>query len=351
MGWTFHLALENFSRYCDLWDEVNRSHGDHLVLDSLFVEPLVRQFASEKTLLAVCEDKEKPLLALVEPAMKAMWQTFQPSQAPIGLAVFGARDGILLSQQISGLMRALPGYAVGLSFTQQDPDFSSFKTLNGAFAVERLDYVETARLTVPKDWEDYWRSRSKNLTHNLLRQRRRLEEKGRKVELAAERDSRGVASAIEEYGILESSGWKGKAGTAVSKDNSQGRFYQEMLENFCVRREGIIYRLLIDGKAVASDLCLERDGRIVILKTAYDEEVKGLSLGLLLHMEIFRTLSQERRIRVIEFYGRVRDWHLKWTDEIRTMYHVNFYRSAWMSKARRMFKTAVALKRESKSDS
>jgi CelD/BcsL family acetyltransferase involved in cellulose biosynthesis len=326
MGWTFHSALENFSRYRDLWDEVNRSHGDHLVLDSLFVEPLVRQFASQKTLLAVCEDKGKPVVALLEPAMKGMWRTFQPSQAPLGLAVFGARDGIHLSQQIRGLMRALPGYALGLSFTQQDPDSSSFETLNGAFAAERLDYIETARLTVPKDWEEYWRSRSKNLTHNLLRQRRRLEEKGSKVELAAERDPKGVAVAIGGYARLENSGWKGKEGTAVSVDNAQGRFYRDMLERLCARNEGVIYSLLIDGKIVASDLCVERDGTMVILKTAYDEDEKGLSLGLLLHMEIFRTLSQEGRIHLIEFYGRVRDWHLKWTNDVRTMYHVNLYR-------------------------
>ncbi|MCP5368587.1 MAG: GNAT family N-acetyltransferase, partial [Hyphomicrobiales bacterium] len=30
--------------------------------------------------------------------------------------------------------------------------------------------------------------------------------------------------------------------------------------------------------------------------------------------------------RVIEFYGPVKDWHTKWTDETRTMYHANYYR-------------------------
>jgi hypothetical protein len=99
----------------------------------------------------------------------------------------------------------------------------------------------------------------------------------------------------------------------------------------------------LNGKTVASDLCLQRDGTLVILKTAYDENVQGLSLGLLLHQEIFQSVFEEGKIRVIEFYGRLRDWHTKWTNEIRTMYHINFYRSAWARKARRLLKASTDL--------
>jgi hypothetical protein len=143
--------------------------------------------------------------------------------------------------------------------------------------------------------------------------------------------------------LLESTGWKGEEGSAVASDNVQGRFYREMLEIFCNRGEAVIYRLRLNGKTVASDLCLERGGTLVILKTAYDENVQGLSLGLLLHQGIFQSVFEEGKIKVIEFYGRLRDWHTKWTNEIRTMYHINFYRSAWVPKARKILKTATSL--------
>jgi hypothetical protein len=42
--------------------------------------------------------------------------------------------------------------------------------------------------------------------------------------------------------------------------------------------------------------------------------------------EATRTLFDEGRLGRIEFYGRVMEWHLRWTDEVRTMYHVNYYR-------------------------
>jgi hypothetical protein len=42
--------------------------------------------------------------------------------------------------------------------------------------------------------------------------------------------------------------------------------------------------------------------------------------------EACRRLFEEGRIRRIEFYGKVMEWHTRWTDEVRTMYHLNYYR-------------------------
>jgi hypothetical protein len=42
--------------------------------------------------------------------------------------------------------------------------------------------------------------------------------------------------------------------------------------------------------------------------------------------EVYRRLFDEGRIRRIEYYGRVMDWTLRWTDRTRTLYHVNVYR-------------------------
>jgi hypothetical protein len=33
-------------------------------------------------------------------------------------------------------------------------------------------------------------------------------------------------------------------------------------------------------------------------------------------------LPPDRQFDRIEFYGRLMDWHLRWTDEVRTLYHV-----------------------------
>lgn len=336
MTWCFLPAQEFFPHYRDDWDRINRENSNHILLDSNFIGPLLRNFGSQKILLAVYQN-ETTAMALINPAKPGFWETFQPGQAPLGAIVVGAncQNPVVCIQE---LLYALPGFAVGFSVTQQDPDFTSFRNLNGTPAVETLDYIQTPRLTINGTYEEYWKQRSKNLIHNLSRQRRRLKEDGRVLELITDRNPEAVAKGVFEYGLLESNGWKGKEGSAVAANNIQGSFYREMLESFCSRGEAVIYRLSLNGRTVASDFCLQRNGTLVILKTAYDESLQAFSLGLLLHQEIFRTLFNEGTIRIIEFYGPVRDWHRKWTAEIRTMYHINFYRSGGVQKCGKMFK-------------
>jgi hypothetical protein len=304
-----------------------------MLLDSRFIAPLLRHFGSEKTLLAVRENAEDVGMALIEPGKPGFWQTFQPGQSPLGAILLGVRHDA--AQPIKELIRALPGYALGFSVTQQDPDYTCFASLNGSLPVETLDYIQTPRLRINGSFEEYWKQRSKNLTHNLSRQRRRLKEQGSALELITDRGADAVAGAVHEYGLLESHGWKGEEGSAVAANNVQGRFYREVLEDFSTRGEAVVYRLQLNGNTVASDLCLERDRTLFILKTAYDESVQGLSLGLLLHQEIFQSTFDEEKVRVIEFYGQLRDWHTKWTTDVRTMYHINFYRQRWVPNGRR----------------
>jgi hypothetical protein len=62
---------------------------------------------------------------------------------------------------------------------------------------------------------------------------------------------------------------------------------------------------------------------------------------LLLHQDIVEHCYASGRIRTIEFYGRARDWHAKWTREFRRMYHVNVYRTPWIARAHRAVKTLL----------
>jgi hypothetical protein len=337
MGWLFRKASESFEQYRDTWDELNREQGNHLLLDSMFVGPLVRHFASERTLLGISNDPKNPGMALVERSRKGFWHTFQPSQAPLGLVLLTNRENA--AEQIYALVRCLPGYALGFSVLQQDPDFTIFEKLVHDFRIDLLEYIKTSRLTLTGIFEDYWFSRGRDLVTNLEKRRRRLEKEGIQLQLVADRAPNRVVECIREYGKLESMGWKGRQGTAISTNNQQGAFYREMLENFCKRNEGVIYRLLLDGRTVASNLCIERDRMMIILKTSYSEDFKTFSPGFLIKQEIIRNLFLENKINVIEFYGRVREgWTTKWTDEIRSMYHINFYRYSWVATARRALK-------------
>lgn len=334
MSWTFCKAAD-FNEVKISWDTLNRLCGNHVLLDSAFVGPLVRHFGSPELQLGIGNSPHSGM-ALLRRDRFSSWSTFQPSQAPLGLLLLP--DESRTGEAIWQMLRDLPGFALHLSVLQQDPDFSSLNHVHSRPGVQRVDYIETARLPIEGSFEDYWSNRGKNLRHNLGRQRRRLAEKGHVLELVRISQPGGVAAAIREYGRLESQGWKAQEGTAVALDNRQGQFYREVFEVFCDRGEGIVFQYLLDGKIVASDLCLIRGGMLVVLKTAYDEGNEGFSPALLMRQDIVRELHEQKSVHVIEFYGRVRDWHTKWTTHVRTMYHLNLFRSPAIARTRMLLK-------------
>jgi Acetyltransferase (GNAT) domain len=327
MTWQFQSAKRSFSEQRKLWDALNAATGDHVLLDSLLVDCLLRHFGSDDVLLAA-QDEPPGAMALLQKKSPGVWETFQPSQAPLGLIVSGARN--LSGLSLRSLLQATPGYALQLSLLHQDPDCSAFPLDNSNGYMEKLDYIRTARIPLNGKFEDYWRTREAGLRKNNDRLRRRMAEKGMQPEFVTLREPDDVAEAIRAYGCLESKGWKAREGTAVTPDNVQGLFYRELLETFCARGEGVIYQLRVANQVVASDICLARGGMIVLLKTSYDEDWSVYSPAFLLREDVVRQLYAEGKAQEYEFYGPLMDYQLRWTDQVRTLYHVTCFRHPWM---------------------
>jgi CelD/BcsL family acetyltransferase involved in cellulose biosynthesis len=223
-------------------------------------------------------------------------------------------------------MANLAGPTLVLGVSQQDPDIVVRPHENRR--LRTLDYIDTASVTVAGRFSDYWSARGRNLRQNLRRQRNRLKRDGTIPRLEIITQSHAIDDAVDEYGFLETSGWKSRQGTALHPENSQGRFYKALFKHFCAREEAMVFRYLYAGKLVAADLCLHRGGVILILKTAYNEELKKSSPAMLMREEAFEYIFDSGCFQRIEFYGKVMDWHTKWSNEIRTLYHVNYFRSS-----------------------
>jgi hypothetical protein len=342
--WTLSRAVDSFERHRERWDTLNKASGNHILLDSGLVSLLLRHFGSDRIFLAVCDEPDRPGMALVEKTRSGFWQTFQPSQAPLGLILLGSGHDV--PGQMRRLIRSLPGYALGLAVLHQDPDYSAFAGLPPGGGVETVDYIRTARVTFSGTFEDYWKARDRHFVRDLARRRRRLTESGIPAELSTIREPGHVAQAIREYGRLETAGWKAELGTAISADNPQGAFYRELLEHFCERQEAVVYRLVLGGKTAAANLCLARDGMLVVLKTTYDESLPAFSPGRLLDEDMRRALFTEGRIKVEEYYGPFNESQGKWTDEVRTLFHVNVYRSGAVRRLQQVVKTSLAWLRD-----
>ena len=125
---------------------------------------------------------------------------------------------------------------------------------------------------------------------------------------------------------MESGKRKAERGTAIHPDNAQGRFYSELLEHASRRGEAVVYQYLFNERVVAMNLCLQRNGILVVLKTTYDESIKSFSPAFLLRENELQEIYREGQVKCIEYYGRLMDWHTKLTDRKRGLYHLTQYR-------------------------
>lgn len=322
MAWQIYDA-NTFNEYREQWDQLNRKGPDSPVLNSAFIVYSLKEFGDGKEILAISGDSKAPTaMAILTKTKFGVWDTFQPSQAPLGAWLYD-RDEKMASL-LKDLLSALPGVVLKIGITQQDP--SIFQRPEDSGPISTMDYIETARIDTEGTFESYWSGRGKNLRHNLKRQRNRLLKEGTTPILKVVRDPSLVRQAVADYGELESAGWKASGGTAISIDNAQGRFYTSLIEEFCGREQGYIYQYFYDDRLVATDLCIEQNGILTILKTTYDESISTTSPAFLMRQETFEQIFSSENIKSIEFYGKKMDWHTKWSNDSRMLYHVNLKR-------------------------
>lgn len=329
--WSIHPAASLAAMRSE-WDELVAGVGAIPFLETAFLIPLIESFGAGTERLALARrDGKLVAAAILAPHGIGRWQTFQPSQLPLGpwLALAG-EDGAALA---CSLISTLPGLNVGVGLTQLDPRFSAQVVVDPR--LRKSDYIDTAWVDVDGTFDDYWASRGKNLRTNVRKQRTKLEADGVGIEFSILTRTDDVAAAIAEYARLEASGWKAENGTAVSEENAQSLFYRRMLENFSSDGRAEIWRCAFNGSAAAMDLCITAGDTLVILKTAFDAQHKSISPATLLHHDAFKRIFDERAgIRRIEFYGRVMEWHTRWTSNVRQLFHLTAFRWAGLHAVR-----------------
>ena len=328
MYWTLH-PITQFAEYASQWDALVRSRPGTPFLESAFLQPAIDTFGGRNELLCLLNDKGRlRAAAIMQRGRKGIWQTFQPSQLPLGAWV--SENTVDLVTACNQLMRQLPDWAPGIGASQLDPRIQ-VRPEDGLRA-RTQDYIQTAWVDIEGSFDAYWEARGKNLKQNMRKQRNKLQAEGIETRIECITAAEDVQQAIEDYGSLESTGWKAADGTAILSDNTQGHFYRKMLENFCALGRGRIYRYWFAEKVVAMDLCIHDDAAIVILKTAYDESYKTISPSTMMRHDQFQQLFTEQKFPRIEFYGKVMEWHTRWTTQSRTIYHATVYRWAWLKK-------------------
>jgi len=124
----------------------------------------------------------------------------------------------------------------------------------------------------------------------LQRQRRRLEEFG-PVGFTAASDRTQAAGALEDFLVLEASGWKGVADTAAANDPAVRRFVETAVTALAAQGQARIDRMTLKDRTIAASITLRAGDTAWFWKIAYNEGVARFSPGVQLVHELTPDLA------------------------------------------------------------
>jgi CelD/BcsL family acetyltransferase involved in cellulose biosynthesis len=126
----------------------------------------------------------------------------------------------------------------------------------------------------------------------IRRQWRRLGETGAVLFTTASKRG-AVATAVEDFLVLEAGGWKGRAGTAAAQHQELCRFMRTAMPALADESKVTVDRILVDGRTIAATIML-RSGRCAwFWKIAYDETFARFSPGVMLSAVLTNELAED----------------------------------------------------------
>ena len=132
----------------------------------------------------------------------------------------------------------------------------------------------------------------------MRRQRRRLEEFG-PVTFDTVTGADGIAAALQDFLVLEASGWKGVAGTAIVDEPAIKTFVQTAVSSLAAQGHARIDRMLLDGKPIAATVTLQSGDTAWCWKIGYNEGLARSSPGVQLVCDLTENLlAQPAPLRV-----------------------------------------------------
>jgi CelD/BcsL family acetyltransferase involved in cellulose biosynthesis len=129
----------------------------------------------------------------------------------------------------------------------------------------------------------------------MRRLRRRMEEFG-PVTFDTMTDADGIAAALQDFLVLEASGWKGAAGTAIVDEPAIKAFVQTAVSSLAAEGHARIDRMLLDGKPIAATVTLQSGDTAWCWKIGYNEGMARFSPGVQLICELTEQLAADRRV-------------------------------------------------------
>jgi CelD/BcsL family acetyltransferase involved in cellulose biosynthesis len=218
-----------------------------------------------------------------------------------------ARDPESLSELLQEAMGAREGVVWLESLPANDDTVGPL--IQEAQAARRIAYTQphfvSPLVDTSGDFSSYREPRRSRWKET--ERRRRKVEREHDVRLSLMEPPGDIERELDTGLAVESSGWKGREGTAILSTEGTRTFFTEMARAYDQLGLLSLSSLWIDEKLAAFDLGLMYRERYYLLKTGYDEDLRTFSPGLVLRRAVIEE-SFERGLDAYELLGSEMSW-------------------------------------------
>ncbi|MEQ8661163.1 MAG: GNAT family N-acetyltransferase, partial [Gammaproteobacteria bacterium] len=324
-SWSIRPFDSGEGTFWERWDAcLARFFGAHAMLDARFLQPLVEAFGHpDLQVLTAGPDDDPDVMMIVECRRRGVYNTFMPAQLQVAPVL--CRPGLPID--VTALFSALPASWLRFDFFNVDPLYFG----PGLVPSDNIDakiHAVTTNVDAARPFEEFWSVRPKKLRDNVKRYRKRADEDGLAPHMLVHEEPAAVLAALHRYGELESRGWKGRVGTAVSSSNEQGEFYAEVLSRYAEVDGAAAFELYFGEFLVASRLVIKTGGMAILLKTTFDEAYARFAPGRIAFHAVLEALFAAGDVKIIETYTNAQREQIDWADRSREVMNYSAYRYA-----------------------
>jgi CelD/BcsL family acetyltransferase involved in cellulose biosynthesis len=154
-----------------------------------------------------------------------------------------------------------------------------------SFDVAVKSDTECTSVSLPASFEEYWSGRSKDLRRNVVRYRKKAEEKG-EVAFEAVCDQR--PEMVESLIALHAARWQSRGEPGMIEANRSACFLREIVDKFASSGLLRLFELRMENEIAAAIVCWIYNDRLFFYLTGFDPRFERFSPGQLLLFECLR---------------------------------------------------------------
>ena len=163
-----------------------------------------------------------------------------------------------------------------------------------------LEQFRRPKLASNLDGKSYLEKALSSSSRKKLRQhRRRLAEKGALSNVIASAPD-DVRRMLEEFMQMEAAGWKGRQGTALFNSPDSAAFMRKTIVSMAELGSASIHALYLDARPVSMQIVVRAGAAAFTWKTAYDEEFRDYSPGMLLLEDYTTAFLADKSIAYVD---------------------------------------------------